>query len=88
MLAKKNQTNANHSIYLALLVRIDLIVGIAHVVDDAVTAIDGAAISGARFARLASERRTDAVADFALIVFCAEIVVVAGFSVRPIAEKI
>ena len=78
MLAKENRTNENNSIYLALLGRIDLIVGIARVVDDAVTAIDGAAISVARFARLASERRTDAVAVFALIVFRAQIVVVAG----------
>ena len=50
VLAKENQTNANHSIYLALLGRIDVVVGIARVVDDAVTAIDGAAISVARFA--------------------------------------
>ena len=78
MRKRARKRKPNNSIYLALLGRIDLIVGIARVVDDAVTAIDGAAISVARFARLASERRTDAVAVFALIVFRAEIVVVAG----------
>ena len=77
--ARKGKSNKRKSIYLALLGRIDLVVGIARVVDDAVTAIDDAAISVARFARrLASERRTDAFAVFALIVFRAEIVVVAG----------